>query len=297
MRIAERRRFFAEEVEAAAGLRSPALVEAFATVERERFVGPGPWILKGADGDLLSSSGRQTPDANPERVYHNVSIALDPARQLYNGQPSTVGAWIERLAIAPGARVLHVGAGTGYFTAVMACLAGAGGRVVACEVDPTLAGRARDNLAAMSRTFPDLPAMDLRNEDSTTVEGPFDAILVNAGITHPLDAWLDALAPGGRMVAPITFGFGPSPITKGVVVLLKRQQAGYAAQNIGFAAIYSAVGIRDESVNATIASALKANPMPRLSALRRDRHEPSPSCWLHAASFCLEQQPSGNPVS
>jgi protein-L-isoaspartate(D-aspartate) O-methyltransferase len=88
-------------------------------VPRERFLGPGPWSTKGADGDL-SGAPRETKDADPRRVYHNVAIAILPERQLYNGQPSTIGAWIDRLALTPRARVVHVGCRTGYYTAVLA---------------------------------------------------------------------------------------------------------------------------------------------------------------------------------
>ena len=67
---------------------------------------------------------------------------------------------------------------------------GPAGRVVAYEVDEELAGEARRNLASR-------PWVDVRHGDATEpIGGGFDAILVNAGVTHPLDTWLDALAPG-----------------------------------------------------------------------------------------------------
>jgi hypothetical protein len=77
-----RRRFFAEEIEAVCKLRSVALVEAFATVARERFLRPGPWTVL-AESDFLAGSAMQTrltPDADPARVYHNIVVAIDPAR-------------------------------------------------------------------------------------------------------------------------------------------------------------------------------------------------------------------------
>jgi protein-L-isoaspartate(D-aspartate) O-methyltransferase len=126
-----RRRFFAEELEAVCTLKSPALVDAFATVPREQFLRPGPWTVLG-EGDALSlPKARITPDADPARVSHNVAIAIDPARQLFNGQPGTIGSWIDALELAPGARVLHVGCGLGYYTGVMAHCVGAAGRRVA----------------------------------------------------------------------------------------------------------------------------------------------------------------------
>lgn len=282
------RRFYAEEVETVSALRTPALVEALATVPRERFLGPGPWLVKSADGDP-SAAPRRTADDDPRRVYHNVPIAIDPERQLFNGQPGTIASWIDRLGLAPGARVLHVGCGTGYYTALMAHCVGEAGRVLAYEADEALAARARDNLR-------DRPQVEVRHGDATAIDESYDAILVNAGATHPLDAWLAALAPDGRLVLPVTFSFGGAPITKGIVALITRRAdtSDLDAALIGFVAIFAAVGVRDETLNARIGAALQKNPLPKLVRLRRDGHEAAPECWLHGETFCLEAAP---PVS
>ena len=196
MDLALRRRFYAEEIEAVAKLRSRTLVDALAAVPRERFLPPGPWtVLAEADfTGMLRANTRQTPDADPARVYHNIGVAIDPDRQLFNGQPATLAPWIDALELRPGARVLHIGCGLGYYTAVMAACVGDGGRVLAFEADAPLAETARRNLAPM-------PWVEVRADAAAQASGEtFDAILVNAGVTHPLDA-SDSLAPGGR---PIT---------------------------------------------------------------------------------------------
>ena len=147
MDLALRRRFFAEEIEAVAKLRSQALVDALAAVPREGFLPPGPWTVM-AEADFTGISPaktRQTPDADPARVYHNIGVAIDPERQLFNGQPATLAPWIDSLDLAPGARVLHVGCGLGYYTAVMAVCVGDRGRVLAFEADAALADTARRN--------------------------------------------------------------------------------------------------------------------------------------------------------
>jgi protein-L-isoaspartate(D-aspartate) O-methyltransferase len=116
MDLALRRRFFAEEIEAVARLRSPTLVDALAAVPRERFLPPGPWTVL-ADVDITGmgpAKTRQTADADPARVYHNIGVAIDPERQLFNGQPATLAPWIDAVELAPGGRVLHIGAGLGY---------------------------------------------------------------------------------------------------------------------------------------------------------------------------------------
>lgn len=280
-----RRRFFAEELEAVCKLRSPALVEAFATVPREQFLRPGPWTVL-ADSDFMSGlRTRTTPDADAGRVYHNIAVAIEPERQLFNGQPGTLGVWIDALDLAPGARVLHVGCGLGYYTAVMAQCVGPSGRVVAFEVDETLAWEARQNLASM-------PWVVVHRGDASQVAGEtFDAILVNAGVTHPLDAWLDALATGGRMILPLTATMG-STIGKGLVlVLTKEQQTELAARVLTMVAIYSAVGLRDNDLNDRLGKAMSLGPAqwPLIKRLRRDPHDASPSCWLHAGAFCLSR--------
>jgi len=290
--IAALRRFYAEEIEAVANLSSQAIVEALASVPREDFLAPGPWsVLSDASaamsGDLRT---RTTPDADPKRVYHNIAIAIDLSRMLFNGQPGTVAAWLDALALDRGQRVLHIGCGLGYYTALIAHVVGAGGRVVAFDVDETLASDARRNLAGM-------PWVTVRHGDaSQPLDGTFDAILVNAGVTHPLDPWLDALTTGGRMILPLTATMPPSvpgqssTIGKGLVLLVHDDgAAGSAVRVIGFVAIYSAVGVRDDEKNARLGKALTAGPAAwqRIARLRRDPHEPASSCWLHDTTWCL----------
>jgi protein-L-isoaspartate(D-aspartate) O-methyltransferase len=277
-----RRRYFAEELEAICGLRTPALVEAFATVAREDFLPAGPWLVR-SEMDYLSGPPRQTPDADVRRLSHNIAVAIDPARLLFNGAPSLLGTCVDRLELAAGQRVLHVGCGLGYYSAVMAHCVGPAGRVVAVEVDPDLAAKARENLSPLAQ------ATVRVDDDGSHMQGEtFDAILVNAGVTHPLDSWLDALSPGGRMILPLTATM-PSmgPIGKGPLILLTRRDADFDAKLLTVVAIYSAVGIRDAALNERIGKALMRGQYPNFSRLRRDAHEESAICWLHGPGFCL----------
>jgi protein-L-isoaspartate(D-aspartate) O-methyltransferase len=287
--LALQRRFFAEEIEAVACLRTPALVEALAIVPRERFLAPGPWKVA-SQGDFQAGSRmpdawRSTPDADPRHVYHNISVSIDAGRQLFNGQPGLLCSWIDMLGLTPGARVLHVGCGVGYYSALMAHIVGASGRVVAVEVDGGLAERAAAALAAWTQ-------VDVRHGDGRADpgEGPFDAILVNAGVTHPEACWLDALTKGGRLLLPLTVSMpAMGPIGKGPALLLTNdgEGASFGARAVGFVAIYSAVGLRDETLNRRLGEAMKASPFPPVKKLRRDVHDASPACWLHADGFCL----------
>lgn len=288
-----RRRFFAEELQAVYHFRSPGLVDAFAAVPRERFLTPGPWTVLGDAGDGFMIGGapkyRTTPDADPAHVYHNIAIAIDAQRQLFNGQPGTLAVYLDVLGLAPGKRVLHVGCGLGYYTAVMAQAVGSTGSVVAFEVDEKLASAARPNLSS-------LPWVDVRHGDSSgALDGAFDAVLINAGMTHPLDTWLDALTVGGRMILPITGTMAPMgpTIGKGLAWLLtKEDETRLATRPVGIVAIYSAIGLRDDAINARVGKALMGGPMQwaAVKHLGRDPHDESSSCWLHGPTWCWTTQ-------
>ena len=197
MKLDDVRRFYAEEIALAARIQSPALIEALATVRREQFLGPGPWRIAGFSG-LGTLEYFSTPDADPRHVYHNVLIALDESRALNNGQPSGLASWIAALALTEGDQAIHLGAGVGYYTAIMAEMVGPQGRVVAYELDPVLAARAAANLAGHQN-------VECLVGDGTLVQfSTVDAMFVNAGVTHPRRAWLESLNEGGRLVLPIT---------------------------------------------------------------------------------------------
>ena len=279
--LAAVRRRFADDIGAKASLPAP-LVEAFAAVPRERFLGAGPWTVWGEG----RSAPEPTLDADPARVYVNASIAIDADRQLFNGLPSFLGMSIAALNLQPGHRVLHVGTGLGYYTAVMGELVRPGGSVLGLEVDESLAARAR--LAVL----PDSP-VDIRHGNG---RGPFDhvfdAIYVSAGVTHPLTAWLDALQPNGRIVVPLT---APMPMTtanlgKGLLVLLTGTGDGeFDARVLSYVAIYSALDLRDEALQAQLTASMLRGPGASLTRLTRRPHDRSDSCFLHADAWCLRR--------
>ena len=280
--LAAQRRFFAEEVQICSNIRSTAVVEALATVPREQFLPSGPWVVR-SEADFAAAP-RQTPDADPRHVYHNIAIAIDPARLLFNGAPGLLAMAIDALDLNAGDRVLHVGAGTGYFTALMAHCVGPSGRVVAVEIDADLASRAAASLTTM-------PWIEVRRGDaSEPMTETFDAVLVNAGVTHPLESWLDCLSSAGRLVLPLTATMpAMKQIGKGLLLLVTRMpdSSSFGVRMLTFVAIYSAIGLRDDAINARIGQALARNPFPRIQTLRRDDHEPSAACWLHCDRFCL----------
>ncbi len=83
------RRFYADEIRFVANLNSPALVDAFARVPREKFIGPGPWRVGSAEVRALSAAGigRATyvNIEEAQHLYHNVVVVVDEARDINNG--------------------------------------------------------------------------------------------------------------------------------------------------------------------------------------------------------------------
>lgn len=283
MTLDECRRFYAEEIQLAAGLEPGPLTDAFSRVPRERFVGPGPWLIGTSD---VSSGGVRyitTLDDDPRRVYHNVVIAMDRSRDLTNGQPGTIAQYINALDLGPGARVFHLGAGAGYFTAIMAELVGPSGHVVASEVHPELALRAKHNLSDRSN-------VTLHAADGATVDPEVcDAMLINAGVTHALPIWLDRLAPNGHLVLPFTVPM-TQHLGKGVMARITRRPAGYSAQIVSFVAIYSCTSVRDPQLEQALGKAIGTGALMKMKTVRRDLHEISDTCAVHGNGFCLSTQ-------
>src|SRR5712691_9114724 len=136
------RRAYAKHIMAAAGVVDRRIEAAFAAVPREAFLGPGPWpILRWGRGYV------NTPTRNPVYLYADVLVGILPKRNLNNGQPSFLAALIAGAAPRPGEHAVHIGAGVGYYTAILARLVGRAGRVTAIELDPGLAERLATNFA------------------------------------------------------------------------------------------------------------------------------------------------------
>ena len=209
-RIAEARKFYARLMAAHAGSGDPRLEEVFASVPREDFLGPGPWTVIAGDGTI------ETPSADPVLIYQNVLVALDAGKGINNGEPVLHAMWIGKIAPKPGEAVTHVGAGTGYYTALLARLVSPGD-VTAFELDAGLAARARKNLEVYSNVA-------VIHGDAVTGDLlPSDIIYVNAGVAAPPVQWLTALKPRGRLVFP----WRPAERV-GLAVMVTRTEQGFA---------------------------------------------------------------------
>ena len=162
---------------ARAGVRDERVLSAIAAVPRDRYVPSGRAHL--ADRDI------------PLPIPHG----------LVTTQPSLVARMVEALALDGGERVLEVGAGYGYQTALLAQLAG---RVWAVERWPDLAAAARANLAGER-----VPNAEVVVGDGTLglpEHAPYDGIIVAAAFPEVPPPLAEQLAPGGRLVQPIGRG-------------------------------------------------------------------------------------------
>jgi protein-L-isoaspartate(D-aspartate) O-methyltransferase len=291
MTLEDCRRFYSEELRFAANISSTALLDAFASVPREHFLGPGPWKIASVDLGLGGTTYIETKDADPKHLYHNVPVALDATRDLNNGQPGALAKWIDALNLKAGDQVFHLGCGVGYFTAIMAEVVGTSGRVIASEVDPELAARAQTNLAAW-------PNVRVYSGDGASLDpGDCDAILINAGVTHPHRMWLERLRQGGRLVLPLTVAMGMgmgANLGKGVMAKIAREPSGFSAQVVTFAAIYSCTSLRDPQLEKALGKALSTMALLKMKSARLDSHDLLDTCLLHGSDFCLSAAEVGS---
>lgn len=254
------------------------LIDAFAAVPRERFIGPGPWQAVTRNGYVA------VPVEIPAFLYQDFAVGLDPARQLNNGQPSLHAYCFAGLQIRPREKIVHVGAGTGYYSALMARLTGPEGSVIAYEIEPGLAEKAAANLAEYAN-------VSVRN--CSGVDGPLpecDVVYVNAGATGPADAWLDALRSGGRLLFPLTADKG-----FGAMLLVTRTEAGFAARCLCQAAFIHCAGARDEGTSQKLAVAFehggllnfaRKGPIWDVKTLHRNS-TPDTTCWFAGRRWWL----------
>lgn len=187
----EIRGFFAKLMASTSGSTDPRYERIFELVPREAFVQPGPWKIMGAENKYV-----ETPSADPVYLYQNVCVALDAAKGINNGEPMLHARLIGAVAPQAGEAVTHIGAGTGYYSALLSMLVRPNGRLIGFEIEHDLAVAARRNLAPFENA-------SIAIGDATSLEvPPSDLIYVNAGVMAPPEQWLAALRPGGRMILP-----------------------------------------------------------------------------------------------
>ncbi|NYD40153.1 protein-L-isoaspartate O-methyltransferase family protein [Nocardioides panaciterrulae] len=117
-------------------------------------------------------------------------------------QPRTVEAMLRLLEVRPGQRVLDVGSGSGWTTALLAHLTGPAGTVVGVEIEPELVRFGADHLARTGQPWARIaPAVE--GVLGWPAQAPYDAILVSAGARALPAEMVDQLAAPGRLVIPV----------------------------------------------------------------------------------------------
>jgi protein-L-isoaspartate(D-aspartate) O-methyltransferase len=257
--LATCRQRFAAEIAKKSGVSDPRIAEAFQRVRRESFLGKGPWCI--------SESGDMSPSSDPEYVYQDIVIAISPNQGITNGLPSLHARCISALAPSEGEGVIHIGAGTGYYTAVLSELVGPQGYVLAFEIDEALAERAKANL----RPWP-----NVRVSSKSGVTAEFesaDAIYVCAGVSSPPRHWFEVLRVGGRLVLPLV-----SRRSEGAMWLVERHDSGFQATCLCPARFYPCIGAQAEDLKLDKAYA-DSNPQA-VRSLRFDAPQDDSSWYV-----------------
>lgn len=157
------------------------------------------------------------PDALRHQAYQDAALPLGRGQTI--SRPFTHAQALQALQLAGRERVLEIGSGSGFQTALLACLAH---RVYAIERIPELASRARQALLRLG-----VQNVTLKLGDGVvgwSEHAPFDAILVSARADEVAEAWIQQLAPDGRLVLPLG-----APEDQ-ELVLLRRDRRGHLRQ-------------------------------------------------------------------
>lgn len=265
------RRAYAKQIMVPLDAAHPRVEAAFAAVRREAFLGPGPWPI------LHSRRYVTTPDDDPVYLYQDLLVGLIQERRLNNGQPSGHAMLIARADPRPGEHAVHIGAAVGYYTAILAHLVGDTGRVTAIEYDPGLAVRLAVNFAGQ-------PNVRAVQGDGTKIDfDPADVIYVNAGVTRPVDLWLDRLKDGGRMILALT----RDKDAGGAWFLIERRGGGFLAKSISAADLFPCEGARDAESERALVAAFEKGGQERVTRLYRNGDVPEEQCWLKGPNWCL----------
>lgn len=148
------------------------------------------------------------PFARRDEAGHDWPVPIGHGQT--NSQPTTVANMLALLDVPAGARVLDVGTGSGWTTALLARLAGPEGRVLGLEIVPELRDFGAGNLAlatAATARSDDFAPAEIRLAEPEVLgapdEGPFDRILVSAEPRELPESLVAQLAPDGVLVIPV----------------------------------------------------------------------------------------------
>lgn len=170
------------------------------------------------------------PDALKSQAYKDNALPIASNQTI--SQPFIVARMTELLELSPQSKVLEIGAGSGYQTAILAVIAA---KVYAIERVPILVQEARERLAKLH-----VENVTLACADGTLgweIHAPFDAILIAAGSPKIPEPLLKQLKIGGRLVIPI----GQDQKTQ-KLIRVARTESGYKTEDFGACAFVPLIG-------------------------------------------------------
>jgi protein-L-isoaspartate(D-aspartate) O-methyltransferase len=170
-------------------------------VDRRLFIPDDIWVVR--DNKLTPLSRADDPAGWEREVTADdaVTTRLKDGRWPVSSSsaPWLMARMIRALRLAPGMRVLEIGTGTGYNAA---CLAALGTEVVSAEIDPGVAGRAREALRAAG--YPGVEVVTGDGELGVPARAPFDRVIVTAAAHTIAYPWVEQTRDGGLIVVPYT---------------------------------------------------------------------------------------------
>ena len=144
------------------------------------------------------------PGQRPEAAYRDDAIVTkrDEAGQPISSssQPAIMAIMLDQLDLAPGHRVLEIGAGTGYNAALMSHIVGPSGQVTSVDIDPELVVSAREHLARAG--FGEVTVVCADGAGGDPEHAPYDRIIATVGVSDLAPAWLEQAGPQARIVVP-----------------------------------------------------------------------------------------------
>lgn len=235
--MTQRARTFSDEIRVQGGLplddKTQAILAAFEAVSREAFTFGPPWRIKPG---LKLDSYLTVQEPEVSDLDHCVLIALQEEDGINIGEPSFWSRMLYAADVEKGARVVQVGAGTGYYSAILSHLVGEGmGSVIALEIELKLIAKAKEALADRENVtvihgagFDDL------------VEKSCTHIIAFAGVTNIPPKWVEILGSGGIVIAPFTGESGWGAMVK----LMQNPSGFFSGEILGSCGFYPCQGAR-----------------------------------------------------
>jgi protein-L-isoaspartate(D-aspartate) O-methyltransferase len=204
-------------------------------------------------------------------------------------QPVAPRQTLEALAPKLGEHIVHVGAGAGYYSGILAELVGPAGRVTAVEFDAAPAERAKS-------LFSGRPNVRIVHGDGARwPETPADGVYVNFAVSRAADRWIEGLAPSGRLVFPLGVpgpkraNSGDRHSDRGAELRIERRGNGFAACAVSTAYFVCAEGgfVADAEEAERLRAAFDAGGLDRVRSMIWKRPALPDRCWFAGKDWAL----------